>query len=539
MPVVPLRSSGLPGLALALALGVCFVALTFGLPFVLGVSSFWRTDVDDVTQYMAGFNHFFVAPWQFPLLAFDSLNYPQGTRATFVDAIPLYALLLKLLLPASLAPLNPYGVWVALCFILQPVGGWWIARELRLNSWTLLIGLVLVLLVSPALMARIGHISLLSHWILLFALALYIRGRRLKALPVGGWTALLLAAFYINIYLFVMAAGIYLAGALAVGAYRHWRSLVSFMLPFGGLLASLLVTLLPMPLAEVTREWGFGYYSMNLLSPLLGGHFLQVQAEAGPGQYEGFNYLGLGLLVAFALALGLCRRHDRGFFRRHWPLTLLMLGYSLYALSNQVYLGGTEILVIRYPEFLGGLTAQFRASGRFFWAVGYCVAIFSLLILYRRLGPVAFTVTAAVLVALQLADLRPHYRSLKDEISVQASPKMDASAWDAVLGANVRNLYFYPKFKCGQHPPHDSLLPVMKYSGERQLKLNTGYIARYTPRCDDIAEEISGSALEASAFIFVRKEFESLARVEGLLPAGAALSCQALDFAYVCLQPTE
>lgn len=539
MSVVPLRPSGLPGLALALALGVCFVALTFGLPFVLGVSGFWQTDVDDVTQYVAGFNHYFAAPWQLPLLAFDSLNYPQGTRATFVDAIPLYALLLKALLPTSLAPFNPYGVWVALCFILQPVGAWWIARELRLNSWALLIGLALVLLVSPALMARIGHISLMSHWILLFALALYIRGQRLAALPVGGWAVLLLAAFYINIYLFVMAAGIYLAGALGNGAYRHWRSLAAFILPFGLLLASLFVTLLPMPLTEVTREWGFGYYSMNLLSPLLGGYILQVQADTAPGQYEGFNYLGLGVLIAFVVALRLCHRHDRRFFRRHWPLTLLMLGYALYALSNQVYFGSTQILVLSYPEALNGLTSQFRASGRFFWAVGYCVAIFSLLMLYRRLGRGVFVALVVVLIGLQLADMKPRYKLLKEAIAREVPRQMDYQTWDGALGANVRNLYFYPKFKCGQHPPHDSLLPIMKYAGERQLKLNTGYIARYTPRCDDIAAEISSSALDTSAFIFVRKEFETLAAVEALLPAGELLRCRELDFAFVCLQPTE
>ncbi|WP_242445013.1 DUF6311 domain-containing protein [Ectopseudomonas oleovorans] len=539
MPAVSLRPTGPVGLVVALTLGIGFVAVTFGLSFVLGVSGFWQTDVDDVTQYVAGFNHYFAAPWQFPLLAFDSLDYPQGTRATFVDAIPLYALLLKALLPTSLAPFNPYGVWVALCFILQPVGAWWIARELRINSWTLLIGLALVLLVSPALMARIGHISLMSHWILLFALALYIRGQRLKALPVAGWAVLLLAAFYINIYLFVMAAGIYLAGALGNGAYRHWRSLAAFVLPFGLLLASLFVTLLPLPLAEVTREWGFGFYSMNLLSPLLGGHFLQFQAEVGPGQYEGFNYQGLGLLFAFVIALGLCHRHDRSFFRRHWPLALLMLGYSLYALSNQVYFGSTEVLVIRYPEFLNGLTAQFRASGRFFWAVGYCVAVFSLLTLYRHQGRIAFTAIVTVLVALQLADLRPLYRALKEKISTQTSQQMNYSAWDAALGVHIHTLYFYPKFKCGQYPPHDSLLPIMRYAGERHLNLNTGYIARYTPRCDDIAAEISSSALDTSAFIFVRKEFETLAAVEALLPAGELLRCRELDFAFVCLQPTE
>lgn len=151
-----------------------------------------------------------------PLLAFDSLNYPQGTRATFVDVIPLYALLLKLLLPASLAPFNPYGAWVALCFILQAVG---VVDQSRAKAE--LMGLPSessdCLAGFPALMAQLGHISLMSHWIILFALALYVRSRYMLGLPLISWTVLLVVAFYVNIYLFAMAAGIYFAAFLARG----------------------------------------------------------------------------------------------------------------------------------------------------------------------------------------------------------------------------------------------------------------------------------------------------------------------------------
>ena len=533
----PLRATGPIGLAVAVALGICFVSLSFPLSFVLGVSGFWQTDVDDVAQYISGFHHYFASPWQLPLLHFDSLDYPQGTRATFLDVIPLYAVLLKALLPKAMAPFNPYGFWVALCFILQSVGGWWLVREHRANSWALLVGLALTLLFWPALMGRLNHISLLSHWILLFALALYVRGLRRETLPVTGWTSLLLTGFYINIYLFVMAAGVYLAAGLALGAYRHWRSLAEFVLPFGLLVASLFVTLLPISLADVKPELGFGVYSMNLLAPFLGGRFVEVQATVGSGQYEGFNYLGLGLWIAFALALRLCSQHDGHFFRRHWPLALLMGIYAIYSLSDHVYFGSTKILELHYPEVLRGLTAQFRASGRFFWAVGYCIVIFSLLVLYRRLSRRAFLGVVVALICLQLADVQWHYAGMKGLVARETKPKMDYRAWDNALNTNVAHLYFYPKFKCGKHSPHDSLLPIMRFSGERQYTLNTGHIARYVPRCDDIAEEIGASDQGASAYIFLRSEFKGLAEVKSLLPKELWPHCIELDFAFVCAQP--
>ncbi len=531
------EAGGLGGLLLALALGVGFVVLTFDARFVLGTSSYWQTEVDDVTQYIAGFNMYFVSPWQHPLLAFDSLNYPQGTRATFVDVIPLYALLLKLLLPASLAPFNPYGFWVALCFVLQAVGAWWISRESRVNSWAFLASLVIVLLVSPALMARLGHISLMSHWIILFALALYVRSRRLQVLPVAAWAALLVPAFYVNIYLFAMASGIYLATLLSGGIWRDRRTLAAFSLPFIGLFATLFATLLPLPAGDVAREGGFGYFSMNLLAPVLGGSLFQVHASVAPGQGEGFNYLGLGVLIAFIAVLRICHNEGWTLARRHWPLLALMLGYTAYALSSQIYFGSTQILTIKYPKVLDAITSQFRASGRFFWPVGYCVAIFVLVVLHRRLSRGAFVATALILVSLQVADLKGRHTVLKTTSVREHQQQMNYMAWDTALGGGVRTLYFYPKFKCGAYPPFDTLLPTMKYAAERRYNLNTGYIARYTPICDNIATEIAASALDGSAYVFVKKEFGSVDKVRSLLPADAALQCREVDFAFVCSKP--
>lgn len=60
--------SGFAGLLVAIAIGFVFVITTFELQFILGVSSFWQTEVDDVTQYIAGFNMYFGSPWRFRYL---------------------------------------------------------------------------------------------------------------------------------------------------------------------------------------------------------------------------------------------------------------------------------------------------------------------------------------------------------------------------------------------------------------------------------------------------------------------------------------
>jgi hypothetical protein len=529
---------GLAGLVVVLCLSLGFVWGTFGESFIRGQSTFWQTDAQDITQYMAGFNLYFSAPWKYPLLAFDSLNYPVGIRATFVDIIPLYALLLKLLIPASWAPFNPFGVWVAGCFVLQAVGAWWVARELRANSWAFMLSLAAFMLMTPALLSRVGHISLMSHWIVVFAIALYLRGWRLKAMPMAGWTFLLVSAFYINIYIFVMAAGIYAAAAASVMQARSMRYCLHATVPLWALLISLLLTLMPLPSGGVTREWGFGYYSMNVLSPLIGGRIVTLTAQVGAGQYEGFNYLGLGLIIALVLVCSnsTTRAHAQEALRRHWVLASLLLVYSVYALSNQIYIGSMQVATVSYPGITKALTSQFRVSGRFFWPVAYVLMIGAWWMLFNRHGQRRFLSVAITLTVVQLADLTSVYANLQSTLTRPPAQHLQRAAWDATIPAQVKTLYFYPKFKCGQTPAHDSLLPVMHYASLRGLNLNTGYISRYTPLCDDMAREIANSRPHESAYVFVRKEFSGLEKIRPILPASAT-ACHEVDFAFICVAP--
>lgn len=530
------------GLIFAASIGVFFVLRYFPAGFIAGTSSYWLTEVEDVTQYFAGFNAFFNAPFSFPLLAFDSINYPQGTRATFVDAIPLYALLLKLFVPSSFAPFNPFGVWVALSFIGQAVCGWWILRELQVRSWLALMALVVCLVTFPALTTRLGHISLMSHWIILCALALYVRSRRTITPERLGWTLLLTSSFYINIYLFVMASAIYVAGQFHQPKWREPRELARAAIPFVLIGASLFLTILPMEQVEVAPEFGFGYYSMNLLSPFHGGKYIEFPNPEMPGQGEGFNYLGLGVLLAFTLAWVMNRNAPLSSFARHRALTWLMLLFTAYALSDTIYLGVHKIVSLNYPSFMDSITSQFRASGRFFWPVGYCVVVFAIVSLYRRLGSKIFAASMLVLTALQLDDLSNLRHRLVDTAKRPATAVLTQSAWDQQITANIEYLYFFPKFRCGRgNQVLSTLMPTMRYASLHNLKINTGYVARAASNCaaGSIETEIANSQMANSLYVFNQGDFPEIAQVKALFPTDRKPACTEIDFAHVCrLQPT-
>jgi Family of unknown function (DUF6311) len=526
------------GLAFVIVISATFFYFTFGIDFLQGTSSFWQRQGSDTAQYISGFNVFFKAPWGLPLLAFDGINYPVGTRVTFVDAIPLYALLLKLLVPSSWAPFNPFGVWVGLCFILQGVGAWWILKELKINSWVALVMLLALLLTYPALMRRLGHISLMSQWIILFSFALYFRGRHSAKFEILGWTLLLLVGFYINLYLTVMATGIMVASVLSAKYKITIRQVIYYAVPFLFIAGTLFLTVLPLPVAEVSRESGFGFYSMNLLSPFMGGDLMSVKAGQGDGQYEGFNYLGLGVLGGLIYLFVKKRDLVWAKIKSNKQLFIVLVLYTVYALSDHIYFGQNEILVLKYPKFMEIVTSQLRVSGRFFWPVGYCLIILLVSAFYHFQKTRNYFLAMALIVGVQLLDVSNVYRAMSSKAHKQTEQHMDHALWRNHIGSRAEVVYFYPKFKCGAKPMQ-TLLPVMHFAAMNELKINTGYIARYTPSCADIKEEIENSDKLKSVYVFSREEYPDEEKILPLFSDPASVKCEVVQFAYVCQAKSE
>lgn len=525
--------NGLAGLLFAGFISVAFVWFTFGISFLRGDSSFWNTQVGDVAQYLAGFNMYFRSPWEFPLLGFDGFNYPQGTTVTFVDAIPIYSLFLKLFIPKSWAPFNPFGFWVGICFFLQGVVAWWILRELRVQNWLLLAALVLILLTSPSLMARLGHISLMSHWLLLFGIALYIRCCKRDAFLYLSWTLLVVLSFYINVYIFFMLSGMMLCAFLDLKKKFGLRDWLALCAPILCLFVTTALTLLPLPIATVTKEWGFGYYSMNFLAPITGGRVVSLGYNEIPGQYEGFNYLGLGVIICGVWVLLFCRDVAYSIVRNHVFMALLLCLFFIYSLSNQIYFGSSQIAVVNYPDALAGFTSQFRASGRFFWPVGYFALIFSLYIIYRTFDSKIFSIFLVFVVVVQLYDLTDRYQMLQNTAKREVAPVINYDAWNLAIGVGKEVIYLYPKFKCGKLQ-NKTILPIMRYAADKGLKLNTGYIARYTPSCDNIETEISTADPNRSVFVFSKSDYINEADITPLFYPGSSVRCTDMDLVFIC-----
>ena len=125
---------------------------------------------------------------------------------------------------------------------------------------------------------------------------------------------------------------------------------------------------------------------MNLLSPFVPQASGVVPGmrgviDATGGQYEGFNYLGLGLLLASVFVLPAEAHWLSRNARRHLALLIACAALLAFAISHRVFVG--DWLVATLPMPLKPVLGIFRSSGRFFWLIGYAQIAVVLVLAFR------------------------------------------------------------------------------------------------------------------------------------------------------------
>jgi hypothetical protein len=156
---------------------------------------------------------------------------------------------------------------------------------------------------------------------------------------------------------------------------------------------------------------GYGNLSMNLnalINPYVDGYskYIQAMPGANSGQLEGFNYLGLGIIllgIIYSKKLYI-KLFNSEWQRKHWFLLLGCVGLSLFALSDHIMLGSFNIVSIMLPSELKSLFSVFRASGRMFWPVYYLIVIFILKIAFNDKRKIAVLIIAICSI-IQILDI--------------------------------------------------------------------------------------------------------------------------------------
>jgi uncharacterized protein DUF6311 len=436
----------------------------------------WLMEIDPATSFL-GWQFFRHSPiFQFPIGANPEYGTDLGNSIVYSDSIPLFAFLFKpfdSLLPHTF---QYVGLWILCCFILQAFFAYKLLAHFTKDKWFSWIGSCFFVL-APVCLFRIGsaHYSLFSQWILLAGFCLYFSTR----FTLWRWIVLLNIAILVMPYLLVMAGAIWVADLWQ----RSWRRELKIThVPFC-FLSGVGITGAVMWLAGyfmsgrgVVAE-GFGVYRMNLLSMIdpdpLWSVVLRDQA-GGPGDPEGFNYLGVGI-IALALIAGYewLRKQKMSIDRRSLvPLLLISIGLCLYALSNRVAIGSSEVFAYTIPYPLDRLTNTFRSSGRMFWPVYYLIYLAVLCFMFHRLERrVAITVCSMMLV-VQVADSSAALRYFRNKLShAKWSSPLRSPLWTDIGKQYKRIIYVLPRFA------PDTYMPWAQFASENRMAINFGYFS--------------------------------------------------------------
>ncbi|QDZ38660.1 hypothetical protein FRE64_01100 [Euhalothece natronophila Z-M001] len=408
----------------SIALYFCLFEIRLLNPFSFG----WLLQ-GDWGQHFIGWMAFLNEPWHWPPGRFENLGAPVGNSIVYTDSLPLLAIPLKALLAGQVSLLQFQGWWFLICIILQGVISYVVLRRLTCSPSVSVVG-ALLLLCWPPMYHRLGHDTLVAHWLLLAAMGVALTVKRKTAVFLG--VGLVATAFAIHAYLAAMVSLILGSRILAeIDIGSRWQTVKNFVArksktpPISPRTMFLMMTIILVLGVELyllgyfesgsSGGGGFGVFSMNLnalWNPQTEDWSRFIPAQPfQTEQHEGFLYLGVGLMgvivVAFALALWQSTTAQSSFDQRFKKLGVVAIAAFIFALSSRVTFGENVLFNIGLPPTVQDLLflSTFQSSGRFGWITGLVLIVWSIFAIASRLGSKQTVMILSFALALQLVDL--------------------------------------------------------------------------------------------------------------------------------------
>jgi hypothetical protein len=494
-----------PGLSACLV-GVLAFLVVVGPRTLNPANVDWVMGWDDPAMSYLSWVFFRHGPWTMPIGLNPNFGLELSSSILYGDAVPLLAFLFKSLSRWLPNTFQYVGLWLAACFVLQALFAWMLMGLVTPTRRLRLVGCALFAFAPPMLDRLIGHWALVGHWVILAALVLALQpGRRGQ---VAKWAVLVAIVALVNAYLLAMVIAIWCAAWIADLIFRRRRPL-ALALEVCVVSFSCLVVLWQagfFSVGEGKSQGGYGLYGMNLnalINPAGWSRVLPTLPWKQVGN-EGFSYLGLGVLLAAGVALHAASRlRARGQIslrREWWPLGLVLLGLTVFAVSNHVKYGLHEV-IYPIPWRLELWFGSLRSSARFFWPPFY-VLLFGLIALIVRAYParVSFAILCAAL-AVQVVDTSPGWAANRTRFltrSAVRSPLTSGFWFEAP--ALYRRVRMVPP---GNHP--DNWIVFADYAQRHSMATDAVYLARMdrTRRAavaDDVRARLAEGTYDRQAF---------------------------------------
>ncbi len=432
----------------------------FNISFIDGSSPYWifpkgtiPGSDNDMATWLVSYLYLVKTPWSLPLLFTPNLNYPAGVVTFWCDPLPWLALAGRAIYSLTGAVLNLAGPYLVGCFFLNGLA--MTVLLITAGQRTLLGAAVgsLQAIATPFFMFRWGHIPLMGQYIVILALSLYIYSTNnpYRFRTTMSWFFLLVIALLTSPYLLIMAAATWVSSIYQPTRpnVRSYVGMIAEFIVFMTIFFAIFKALGAFDKQISSASALYGYYSFNILSPFIP----QMSGVIWPAShyvmtlYEGFAYVGLGMLLLTAYSASAWAEWIRRSWRRHLLIASAFAVLLAVALSNRIFVGRWEVLTLNLPGSVQQALGVIRSSGRFIWPIGYTLVGGTLILVLRtRSRPAGMLVLIACTIT-QLIDVEPLRSSVAMSVENHAPLVLDQAAILPLI-KNADAVMVFPSFSC-------------------------------------------------------------------------------------------
>ena len=487
------------GFYLSLAIGLALFAYIVGIEIVDFGNIYWLIDcpiICDAQQHLLGWLFFRETEiLQFPLLKNTSFGLYTGSSLIYTDSLPIFAIIFKFFNSFLEFQFQYFGLWVLTCFGLQAIIADKILK-IYINDNKFRAISIIFFCISPIFLNKLffSHLALASHWIILLGLYVYLS----KKFSLLKWLLLitlsaLVHGYYIGFIsiIFIMAiVKEYLQNKVSL---RPAKTILFYFSYLGLLLYSLGYFMIGGGFSSP----GFGKFKMNLnalFDPMaevtLSASQIFPELEtpsinSGFGDYEGYNFLGSGIIFLLIIVTPICIYYFKQIYKSllaptNLTIVIFFILITLYAISNNIFIGNLELFSYDMPSFTKIITKTFRSSGRFFWINYYLIYIFIFVMIYRYCKNFKYPILVIFLL-IQLIDMQPTFKQVgnvfhknkNDYTSIyNRNIRLKNSIWGEYAKKYKKIIYVVPT----RFPME--YFPLAYFAAKNKLQTNFGYFSR-------------------------------------------------------------
>lgn len=494
---------------LALVLGLFGFLTLVGYRVLIPTNIAWL-NISDPSTYYLGWEFFRFSKWDFPLGLNPQYGLGISNAILYSDSNPLFAIFFKFFSTLLPEPFQYFGIWLLLCFLLQ---AYFANRLMGLITEDLIFRLLGIsfFIFSPILNWRlhqnIGHLTIAGHFFILAALYLSLKDLTYPNRNLLAWLALLITAAAVNSYLLMMTS-LFWGTSLIRAAY--WRQ-AEYKFTIALIVVSIiLVTLTCWQVGYFTVSGDglyiisdyFNYFRMNVLGIIdpgipdygLWSYFIP-DIPGDNHQHEGFNFLGIGILLLIPLILKPlwnCRNHWGVFLKKYALLILVLLGLLLISLSHKIGIGSWNYQLSLNESILKILNI-FRGHGRMFWPVYYFIywGLLGLIITgYSRRMAMCIL---GIALAIQIVDTSRGWLPIRHFLMMPASSIWPTPLTDPFWTAAAQKYQKLYRAPGGNAIPH--WVTFAAYAGKNKMATDSVYLGRVSPEAQAVTNAKTMNAL--------------------------------------------